>query len=190
MNKVSSNRQKKEKIVAELSEKVAKAKAMVFANYEGMTHQQLESLKKALRKTDAEMIVAKNTLLKRSLSTLDSPASPASTRGVQRGEQLSTFNSEGPTAALFAYSDIVSPLKELARVIKNLKLPYIKFGILNQKMLTAEEVIKLASLPSREVLLAQFVGGLKSPIFGLHRALNWNIQKLVLTLGAIQVKKS
>ena len=108
---------------------------------------------------------------------------------------LSTFNSqlstlEGPTATLFAYDDVVAPLKELAKIIKALKLPTIKFGIVDGKLLAENEVIRLSTLPSRQVLLAQLVGGLKSPIYGLHRALNWNIQKLVLTLKAIETKKS
>jgi len=170
--KTNKSRQKKEKIVAEVLEKVNKAKAMVFTNYQGMTHKQIEELKKALKPVDAELFVAKNTLLKRAVEG-------------QEKEKL-----EGPTATIFAYSDIVLPLKELAKIIKNLKLPTIKYGILEGKAITAEEVLKVAALPSREVLLAQVVGGLKSPIFGLHRALNWNLQKLVMTLKAIENNKS
>ena len=172
--KISTNRQKKEAIVVKLSEKVSRAKAMVFTNYQGMTHKQLEELKKGLRKADAELVVAKNTLLKLTL------ARPTWEEGLAKG----------PTAALFTYSDVIAPLKELSKVIKNLKLPTIKFGIFDQKMLTSDDIMKLASLPSREVLLAQVVGGIKAPIFGLHRALNWNIQKFVMTLGAIQKSKS
>lgn len=171
--KVSKNREKKQEIVKQLAEKVSKSKAMVFTNYQGMTHKQMEGLKKALRKTDAELIVAKNTLLKRSL------ACPT------WEEELT----KGPTATLFAYSDIIAPLKELAKIIKNLKLPAIKFGIMDNQALTSDQLLKLASLPSREVLIAQVVGGMKAPIYGLHRALNYNLVKLVMTLGAIQKTK-
>lgn len=175
MTKVSKNREKKEKIVAELSEKVQKAKAMVFANYQGMTHKQIEELKKALSKTDAELAVTKNTLLKIAL---------------ENGKlKMENGALEAPTATLFAYSDAILPLKELAKTIKSLKLPVIKFGIFEGKVLSVDEVLKLSTLPSREVLLAQLVGGLKSPIFGLHRSLNWNLQKLVLTLNAISKTK-
>jgi len=185
MNKVSTNRQKKEAIVEKLSDKVSKAKAMVFANYEGMTHKQIEGLKKGLRKADAEFVVTKNTLLKLALAR-------STIRGisVKDGSTSEEKLAKGPTAALFTYSDVIAPLKELSKVIKNLKLPTIKFGIFDQKMLTSDDIMKLASLPSREVLLAQVVGGIKAPIFGLHRALNWNIQKFVMTLGAIQKSKS
>lgn len=181
--KVSINRQRKEKIVAQLSDKVARAKALVFANYQGMTHKQLEELKKALAKVDAELTVTKNTLLKLALKE-----KARDTRGTL--DTSDTFTFEAPTATLFAYSDAILPLKQLAKTIKSLKLPVIKFGILEGKVLSDVEVLKLSTLPSREVLIAQLVGGLKSPIFGLHRALNWNRQKLVLTLNAIENSKS
>lgn len=170
--KISKNREKKQEIIGELSEKFGKAKAMVFANYQGMTHKQLEELKKALKTAEAELVIAKNSLIHRSIPDF-------------KDQRL-----EGPTATVFAYNDIVAPLKELAKLIKTLKLPVIKFGILDGKALTDTEVLKLATLPSREVLLAQLVGGMKSPLYGLHRALNWNVQKLVMTLSAIQQKKS
>ncbi len=182
-DRISKNREKKEKIVAELSEKVERAKALVFTNYQGMTHKQLEDLKKALRAVNADLVVAKNTLLARALANSEfNPSTKLGTR-VQNSEF------KNPTATLFAYEDPLAPLKELAKIIKTLKIPTIKFGILDGKAITGEEVLKLASLPSREVLIAQVVGGMKAPIFGLHRALNWNLQKLVLTLEAIQKTK-
>ena len=64
MNKISVNRQKKEKIVEEITYKIQKARALVFTNYQGMTHKQLEELKKVLKALNAEFMVTKNTLLK------------------------------------------------------------------------------------------------------------------------------
>lgn len=173
---MSKQRERKEKIVAEISEKVGKAKALVFTNYQGMTHHQLEVLKKALRSVEAELVVTKNTLLKRSLQQLST-----------LNFQLSTF--EGPTATLFSYDDPIAALKELAKTIKTLKLPIIKLGIFEGKLLAEEELIRLSTLPSREVLLAQLVGGMKAPLYGLHRALSWNLQKLVMTLKTIENTK-
>lgn len=174
--KIGASRTKKEKIVAEISEKVNRAKAMIFTNYEGLTHKQLEGLKKAIRTLDAELMVTKNTLLKRSLEA-------------DKIKIVEEKYFQGPTAALFAYADVIAPLKELAKTIKTFKLPTIKFGIFEGKHLTGDEVLRLSVLPSREVLLTQLVFGLKSPIFGLHRSLNWNLQKLVLTLKAIEQTK-
>ncbi|PIY94257.1 MAG: 50S ribosomal protein L10 [Candidatus Levybacteria bacterium CG_4_10_14_0_8_um_filter_35_23] len=179
--KISSNRVKKESIVAEVSGKVNRAKALIFTNYQGLTHLQLESFKKKLRAVDAEVMIAKNTLLKLALS---------SNKNLDSVKEEIEKNLQNPTATLFAYSDVISPLKELAKILKELNLPTIKFGILENKTITADEVNKLATLPSREVLIAQFIGNMQAPIYGLHRALIWNIQKFVMTLDAVASKKS
>ncbi len=169
--KVSKNRAKKEIVVNALTEKVNRAKAIIFTGYQGMTHIQLEQLKKSLKKLNTELVVAKNSLLSIAI------------------KHHNTKPLEGATATLFAYDDIVLPIKEIAKLIKTIKLPTIKFGIVEGKLLAENDVIRLSTLPSRDMLIAQLVGGLKSPIYGLHRALNWNIQKLVMTLSAIQQKK-
>ena len=187
MNKISVNRQKKEQTVAKLSEKIAKAKGIVFTNYQGLTHKQLEELKKALRDLNAELVVTKNTLLKIALKK--STAFGLQTTAVD-GSQNAKSMLSNPTAALFVYDDVIMPLKQLTKSLKMLGLPTIKFGILDNQVLAGEQLLKLASLPSREVLLAQVVSGLKSPIFGLHRALSWNLQRLVFTLRAIETKKN
>ncbi len=198
--KISPNRAKKEKIVASLAEKLAKSKGLVFTNYQGLTHKQLESLKTAIKKLNADLVITKNTLLKFSL--LNSKSEALNSKQIQNSDDKNTnlnnvsdfefriSNNQNTTATLFLYGDPVLPLKEIAKAIKEFNLPQIKFGILDGKALTSDELIKISTLPSREVLLAQLVGGLKSPIFGLHKALNWNIQKLALTLSAIQQKKS
>lgn len=175
--KVSKNRQKKVEIVAHLNEKLGKSKAIVFTNYQGVTHKQLESLKRAIKPFEAEYVVAKNSLVQRALS-----------ENKIKVEDESVF--QGPTGTLLIYNDIVEPLKALAKLIKDLGgIPGVKFGIMDGNGLTSEQVLKISTLPSREVLLAQVVGGLKSPIFGLHRALNWNLQKLVMTLSAVAKAK-
>ena len=174
--KMSQNRQKKEQLVSELVEKVGKSTAIIFANYQGLTHQQLENMKRNLKKADSEFIAVKNTLLERALA-----------EKVDKETAQQHFNQ--PTGALFIYKDIVDPLKEISKMIKDFKLPVIKFGILDGKIVTDQEVTKIASLPPLPVLQAQLLGQMKAPISGLHRALNWNLQQLVLTLNAIKDKK-
>ena len=174
--KISQNKQKKIDLVNEYVAKVEKSKGLVFADYQGLTHQQLERLKKAVRKIDGEFIITKNTLILRALSS----------------KELSDTDKEHfnkPTATLFMYGDIIEPLKELAKVIKELNLPSIKFGIIENKSVAAGDVIKLSTLPPMDTLRAQLLGQMMSPIQGLHRALNWNIQQLVMTLNAIKDKK-
>lgn len=174
---VSPNRQKKEALVAEFSEKVQKSKAMVFANYQGLTHQQLETLKKAVRKVDGEFIATKNSLILRALE----------------GAELSEENKkqfEQPTATLFMFSDIVEPIKLLAKTAKEHSLPKVKFGLVDGKVVSDTDVMRLATLPALPVMRAQFLGTLMAPVSGLHRALRWNLQSLVMTLNAVSQKKA
>lgn len=174
MDKISSpNRQRKEKIVAGFSEKVNRSKGMVFTNYQGLTHKQLESLKKKVNLLNADFIATKNSLILKAME----------------GKAKVEGELKNATATLFLYGDPIMPLKELAKMIKELSLPTIKFGILDGIQMTSEQLLKLSTLPSKEVLLTQLVIGLKSPISGLHRALNWNLQKFVMTLKAIENKK-
>ena len=170
--KISANRQKKTDIISELSEKFGKAKAVVFTNYQGITHKQLEGFKKAIKPLNAEYVVAKNSLLTLALSE----------NKIKLSEEQAL---DGQTGTLFLYDDVISPLKALAKTIKELNLPSVKFGIMENDFISGEQVLKLSTLPTKEVLLAQLVGGLKSPIFGLHRALSWNLQKLVFALNAV-----
>ena len=179
--KISQNREKKSKIIARLSDKLRDAKGLVFTNYQGLAHKQLEELKKKLKTMDADMVVAKNTLLKIALNKSESFST------IQKDEENSL---EQPTATLLLYKDPIAPLKELAKMIKELNLPAIKFGILDNQRITDKEILKLSTLPSRDTLIAQLMGIMKGPISGLHRSLNWNMQKFVLTLKAIESKKS
>jgi large subunit ribosomal protein L10 len=125
---------------------------------------------------DAEYVVAKNSLVLRALE--------------ENKIKLEGENPlEGPTGTMLIYGDVVMPLKQLAKTIKELGLLNVKLGIMENKFLTGEQVLKISTLPSREVLLTQIAVGLKSPISGLHRALNWNLQKFVMTLAAIAKNK-
>lgn len=173
--KISSNRAKKIQVVDGISEKLGKSKGLVFTNYQGLKHKQIEQLKRAIKPLQAEFIVAKNSLVLRALD--------ANKIKVEEKEF------EGPTGTLIIYDDAAGPLKALAKLIKELGIPNVKFGILDEKTFSGEEILKISTLPGREVLLSQVAIGLKSPIFSLHRALDWNLQKLVMTLNAVAQSK-
>ena len=175
--KMSENKQKKQVIVTEVTTKVQNAKGMVFTNYQGLKHQQLEGFKKAIKPLQAEYVVIKNTLMLRSLA--DHTLSDADREQFQQ-----------PTGTLFMYADPVEPLKALAKIIKELNLPAIKFGIIDGNVIKADQVAKLATLPPLPVLRAQLLGQMQSPISGLHRALRWNLQSLVMTMNAVKEKKT
>ncbi|MDP1722537.1 MAG: 50S ribosomal protein L10 [Candidatus Gottesmanbacteria bacterium] len=167
--------QKKIDTVTLLNDKISRAKSMVFVDYRGLKHKQMEELRRTLKKHQGELTVAKNRLLLRSLS--------------DKAESLKSVLSD-TTATLFAYADEVAPLKELLKFLKVAGFGKTKGGLLGNAVLTDAEVTRLAVLPTRDVLLGRLVGQLNAPIQGLHYALSWNINKFVWALNAIQSKKN
>ena len=165
---------RKEQIVAELVEKLDNSNGLVFVDYQGLTHIQLEGLKNEVKKLDSTIIVTKNSLIRISLG-----------KSQKYAEFKDDKNLDRPTAALFIQADYAEPLKKLAKAIKAFGLPKIKLGILEGQVLDEAGVLKIALLPNRETLLTQLVGTLNSPIQGLVIALNANLQKFVMTLNAI-----
>lgn len=172
---ISANKQKKADTVAVLEEKVGKAKAMIMTDYRGIKHKDMEAIRKVLKKADAELVVSKNKLMLRAL-------------GAKADSVASSFTES--TAVLFEYGDEVAPLKELLKFFKTATIGKAKGGLLGDRVLTEAEVNKLATLPSREMLLAKLVSQLNAPIQGLHYALSWNLNKFVWALNAVKAKKS
>lgn len=170
---------RKEQIVAELVERFDNSSGLIFVDYKGLTHHQLEDLKKELKKFDSTVVIAKNSLLKRSLEQ---------SKNYQDYKDNVALNQ--PTATVFIRGGMVEPLKKLQKTIKDFSLPKIKLGILEGQLLDEAGVLKIASLPSRETLLTQLVGTLNSPIQGLVFSLNASIQKFVMTLDQIKNQKS
>lgn len=175
--------QKKNDAVLQLTDKIAKAKAFFFTDYRGLTHQQLETLKKALKKVEGEFVVAKNTFLKIAIGKDAKIQSNQDTIG-KLEEQL-----KNPTGAFLSFGDEITAIKELANFIKTTQLPKIKIGFFAGNLATEADFKKLSNLPTRDILLATLVNRLQSPIYGLHHALNWNLQRLVTVLGNIKDKK-
>ncbi len=167
--------QKKIDAVKEMTDKISRAKSIIFADYIGLKHKQLEELRKKMRTVDAEFMVTKNKLMERALG--DSAA------------ELKDVLKQA-TATIFSYNDEVSGLKELLKFFKAANVGKTKAGLLGVTILSEKDVSKLASIPSKEILLGQLAGQLKAPIANLHHALSWNINKLVWALDGIKAKKT
>jgi large subunit ribosomal protein L10 len=167
--------QKKIDTVKNLTDKLGKARSVVFADYTGIKHKQLETLRKNLKKTGAEFTVTKNKLLERALSDTAKSVAP--------------YLKEN-TGTLFNYDDEVGGLKELLKFFKLTALGKTKGGLLGNIALTDSDVDRLSKLPSRQALLGQLAGQLMAPLSGLHYALSWNINRLVWGLNAVKTKKT
>lgn len=167
--------QKNQAMLAEVQDKVNRAVAMYFVDYQGLTHLQLEEARKELRKNNSEVAVTKNTLMRIALKE----------KGIDAEAEL-----QGPFATLFSYEDPVATAKVLKDFYKKYNLPTTKFGIFEGAIIDDKTVEKLASLPSKEILVGKLVNLLASPMTKLVWALNGNIQKLAFVLKAIEEKKA
>lgn len=166
---------KKTAVLSNLKDSLGRAKAVILADYTGLTHKQLEDVRKNVKKVEGEFMVAKNSILKKALT--------------EDGKTIDETHLTGATATLFAYGDEVAPLAALVKFFKDVSRGKVKAGLLGSKTMNADEVMTLSKLPSRDVLLGKLVGQIQAPLYGLHNALSWNIRKLVWTLSAVKDKK-
>jgi len=177
MDTKSSNRLKKEEAVKVLTEKFTRANSVIFADFRSMKMPQIQALRIKLKDIGAEFSVAKNTLIKKSLTD-------AGYEGIKNEDF------QGPIGTLFGFEDEIAPIKALVSFKKENQLPEIKFGFFEKKYISITEITQLATLPSKPELLAMVVGGLSSPLYGIVGVLQANLRNLVYTLDQIRATKS
>lgn len=167
----------KQSIVAELQEKFSATKGAVLTNYRGLTVAQDTKLRAKLREAGVEYRVVKNTMARIA-------AREAGIEGLD--EHL-----EGPTAIAFSVTDPVAPARVISDFVKEHKLKAleVKAGLVEGKVIDAAGVKALANLPSREVLIAQVLAGMQSPIVGFVNVLQGSIRNLVYALDAVRQQK-
>jgi large subunit ribosomal protein L10 len=146
----------KEKLVAELKEKLTGAKALYYTDFTGLNVKRMTDLRRRLRKANVEYVVIKNTL---------------ALRAVNESGLVST-KLKGQTGLVIA-KDAVAAAKVLSDFAKeNDARPAVKGGLLDGRQLDVDQVKKLASMPSREQMLADLGAGLQSPMAAFVGALN------------------
>jgi len=168
--------EEKQAIVSKVVEKLKSSCAGVLVNYQGINVEDDTKLRKNLREAEVDYLVIKNTLLKRA----------AQDAGI---DDLSE-SLHGATALAISKSDYVAASKILCNFAKDHDFFKIKAGFIDGKAINDKEVLNLAKLPSREVLIAQVLGGLNGPISGFANVLNGTLRGLVIALKAIADKKS
>lgn len=171
---MAKTRLQKEEQVKDLQDRISKTKALVFADYKGLTMEHLSDLRDKLREQQAEFTISKNSLLKRALPT---------------AYQLTDNDLEGPTGLLFAYDDEISPINTLVKVLKDSGLGKIKLGFLGQDLLDEAKILKLSTLSSKDELRGKTVGVLVAPLQGMVSVLQGNLRNLVYAISQIQKSK-
>ncbi len=166
------SREKKTQIIDSLQETFSKCSISILTDYRGLATSEMTSLRRKLQESGSEYRVVKNTLAR------------FAAERAGKGDLVSSF--EGPIAIAFGYGDITVPAKVLAGYIRDSASSLsIKGGFLGDRLLTAEEVMTLSRLPSREILLAMVLGQMKSPVSGL---LNCLISPIRGIMGVLQAR--
>lgn len=142
---------KKQENIRELTDMVSRSVVAISTSYRGMSVSEMTTMRRRMREVGVDVRVVKNTLLR--------------IASEQAGKPELAKIADGPTAIIFGYDDIGAPAKaitEYLRIARNAMT--ITAAYLDGAVMPAATVADLASLPNRETLLAQFVGGLQSPI--------------------------
>lgn len=162
----------KAQIIDELQETISRCNVGILTDYRGMSNAQMMALRNKLRKLGVEYRVVKNTLARFAAGRAG------------REDLVDFFN--GPVGIAFGYGDVAEPAKTITEHITAAKVTLsIKGGFLSDTVLTIEDVKALAKLPPREILLAQVVGGMQSPITALVYCLASPIRSII---GGLQAR--
>ena len=165
----------KRETVAELREALASSRTLIVSEYRGLTVREIAEIRRALRKQDVAYRVVKNRLMR--IAAQDTVA-----------EALSPLLT-GPTAIAFG-NDESTTAKAVIDATRPYRLVTITGGVLGDRAIDANGVRTLASLPSREVLLAKLAGGMQSPTATLAGLLVANIRNLGSGLAQLRDQKA
>lgn len=171
------NKQNKKDLVVKLTPRLKSASSIVFVNYTGLSVGLQQKLKLQLKAIGSDMTVVKNTLIK--------------IAGKEAGLNEDILTDEvlsGQTALILTEGDAVAPIQILGKFVKENQVPQFKVGIIEGAFQNKEALVKISTLPTKDVLFSQVVGSLMSPMYGLVGTLNGNMQKLVYILKEVSTR--
>ena len=145
----------KQIIIDEIKDKFERAESAVVIDYMGITVAEADEMRKKLREAEVDYTVYKNTLVKRAIE---------GTKYEALGEIL-----EGPSGFAFSYDDATAPARVLNDARKAYKKMEFKGGIIEGEYFDKENIEKIAAIPSRDELIAKFMGSIQSPIANFAR---------------------
>ena len=166
----------KEASIAELREALANSTALIVSEYRGLKVKEIAEIRRSLRKQDVSYRVVKNRLMR--IASQDGP----------RGEALSPLL-VGPTAIAFGTDEAATAKAVIDAVRPYNRIVRITGGVIGNRSLTAEGVTRLATLPSREALLAQLGGAMSAPATQLAGLLAAPLRNLAYALAQLREQK-
>lgn len=161
--------------VAELKELISSSKCTILVDFCGLTVAQDTVLRSKMREAGVNYLVAKNTLIRIA----------AQEAGIEGLEPVLEHN----TAIAVAPEDPVAVAKIICEFAKENKALKVKMGVLDGKVISAEEIKALAELPPKEVLIAKMLGSMNAPISGFVNVLQGTIRNVVYALEAVRKQK-
>lgn len=170
-------KQQKEALVQQVTESIKSSKALVFANYKGVTVKDITAIRQELRKSGSSWQVMKKTLLNIALKNA--------------GVEVDARALEGQVGVAFSHDEVAAAkvIADFQKAHKEVTLS-IEGGALGTKSLSAAEVKALSKLPSQDEMRAKLVGTLQAPIASFVRVMGGNLSGLVQVLKAIEGKKA
>ena len=166
----------KKEILQDLIAKLKESKGVVLTDYQGMNVSQISSLRNELREKKVEFKIVKNSLMEKASEELNV-------------EDL-TKDLIGCTAIAFSGEDGVAPARLLKEYFKKNKIDLkVKSGLIDGRVFSSRKIMEIASLPSKDVLIAQMINGVKSPLYSLVFVLQGPLKGLIYTLEAVRKQK-
>jgi large subunit ribosomal protein L10 len=166
-------RPEKDKLVAELKGKLSGAKALYYTDFTGLNVKRMTDLRRRLRKANVEYVVIKNTLALRAVNE-------SGLVGTRLRGQTGLVIAKDPVAAAKVLADFAK---------ENDQRPAVKGGLFEGKALDVDQVKRLASMPSREQMLAELGAGLQSPLAAFVGALNGLLYMFAGALEGLRVQR-
>jgi len=164
------NRNEKRQVVADFSKKMEGFQAAILTHYRGLNVEQINTLRRRLRDEKISYHVVKNTMMKLAAKGTDL-------------EKITNYF-KGPTAIAVSHDDPISLARIITEFVKTQPLLEIKIGLIQGRVAPPDEIKALATMPSREVLLAQILGGLQGPAQEVAGVIQSGLQQIVGVIHA------
>jgi large subunit ribosomal protein L10 len=170
-------RSEKDQVIAEVTEQLSRAKSMFFADFTGITVEQVNELRKEFRKSKIEYRVVKNTLAKKALKNVT-------------GYDKVIDRLKGPSAVALGFDDPVAPAKIMKKFREKHQKLNVKVVVLEGQVFDGSQLDDIAKLPTRGEIIAGILGSIQAPITGVAGTINAVMRDLVGVIDAIEKKKA
>ena len=171
------NKEDKGKLIKFLTEEFKTSKIIIFAEFTALSVKEMEQLRRTIKGISCNLRVTKNNLVKKTLQSL------------AKDEACKCLS--GPNAIIWSKagdeSEVVKSISKFARGSGKIK---IKAGFLNDNFVEKDFLDRLSSLPSKKVLQAMVIGGIKSPLSKLVYNVQYPFSRLILTLKTFSDKRN